>query len=159
MIKTALIAAALATASISAHASEATDLIGRFYADVDNTAKSVGDLDAYYAETFQDHDRNPTAPAELSDKQVILGLFTELRAGFPDGKHVLDIVEDAGEGRAMVYWTFSGTHTGPFYGMPASGNAVSINGVDIFKVSDGQFAEQRHVEELLGMFEQMKPRQ
>jgi predicted ester cyclase len=58
---------------------------------------------------------------------------------------------------AMVYWTFEGTNSGTLFGAPASGNEVSINGVDIFRVADGQFVEQWHVEELMSLFQQIAP--
>jgi predicted ester cyclase len=140
-------------------ANEAVDLIRSLYQAVDARDRST------YAEMiagdFVDHDRPASAPANLADAQVIIGLFDALGTAFPDATHKLDLVEpispDAnGNPRAMVRWTFQGTHTGEFYGIPASGQAVSINGIDIFTARSGKFIEQWHVEELVDLFAQMK---
>ncbi len=110
------------------------------------------------ADGFEDHDRPPAAPVAASDAQVMLNLFSELATGFPDATHTLDLVEPVGSDRAMVRWTFEGNHTGPFFGIPASGNAISINGIDVFTVQDGKFIEQWHVEELDDLFAQIGAR-
>lgn len=145
----------------AALANEAFDMIRTFY-----TAVDAGDAATYapmIAEDFVDHDRPAAAPAQATDAQVILNLFSELAAGFPGAIHTLDLVEpispDAdGNPRAMVRWTFEGQHTGPFFGAPASGNDISINGIDVFSAQNGQFIKQWHVEELIDLFAQIAPR-
>lgn len=152
--------AAFLMAPGAALANEAVDMIRTFY-----TAVDAGDAAIYapmIAEDFVDHDRPAAAPAQATDARVILNLFAELAAGFPGAVHTLDLVEpispDAdGNPRAMVRWTFEGEHTGPFFGAPASGNPVSINGIDVFTARDGQFIEQWHVEELIDLFAQIAP--
>ena len=156
-LATVALAAAL-SAPTPALANEAADLIRTFYAAVDR-----GDRDAYapmIADGFRDNDRPAAAAKGATDGQVILNLFGELSAAFPGAVHTLDLVEpispDAeGNPRAMVRWTFKGTHSGPFFGVPASGNAVSINGIDVFTARDGRFVEQWHVEELADLFAQI----
>ena len=146
---------------IPAAANEAAEMIRVFYAAVDR-----GDRDVYaamIADGFGDNDRPATAPATASDAQVILNLFSELATGFPDAVHTLDLVEpispDAdGNPRAMVRWTFEGDHAGTFFGIPASGNAISITGIDIFTARNGRFVEQWHVEELAQLFTQIDAR-
>ena len=159
-----LVALALVTillAPTTALANEAAKLIRTFYAAVDR-----GDRDAYapmIAEGFEDHDRPAAAPAGATDAQVILNLFDELATAFPGAVHTLDLVEpispDAeGNPRAMVRWTFEGDHEGAFFGVPASGNAVSITGIDVFTARNGRFVEQWHVEELAQLFAQIDAR-
>lgn len=132
----------------------AADLVRMFYAAVDARA-DVGTLEDFFAPDFLDHDRPANAPDGAPDRAVALGLFAELASGFPDGAHRLDILAPVGPDRAMAYWTFTGTHEGPFFGIPASGRPVEINGVDVFRVVDGRFVEQWHVEELMSLFAQI----
>ena len=141
---------------VPAFANEAADMIRTFYTAVD--AKDRTTYEAMIADGFKDHDRPPAAPATATDRQVILNLFSELATGFPDATHAIDLLEPVGGERAMVRWTFEGTHTGPFFGVPASGNAVSINGIDVFTARDGKFVEQWHVEELADLFGQIGAR-
>jgi predicted ester cyclase len=135
----------------------AAALIRKFYETADASVQPASDLGPFFADGFNDHNRPATAPANLTDKQVILNLFQELKTGFPDARHALDIVSDIDENLAMVYWTFSGTQSGPFFGAPASNKRVRINGVDIFRAQDGKFIEQWHVEELMSLFAQIAP--
>lgn len=145
-----------------ASANEAAEMIRDFYAAVDAGQRNV--YQPMIAEDFVDHDRPKNAPETATDAQVILNLFAELESGFPGAIHVLDLVEpispdDEGNPRAMVRWTFEGTHNGPFFGATATGNPVSINGIDIFTARDGQFIEQWHIEELITLFEQIAPKE
>jgi steroid delta-isomerase-like uncharacterized protein len=140
-------------------ANEATDLIQALYQAVDARDRSA--YAGMIAENFVDHDRPASAPSSATDAQAIVGLFDELGTAFPDSTHKLDLVEaisaDAkGNPRAVVRWTFQGTHTGIFFGAPPSGNTVSISGIDIFTAKDGKFVEQWHVEELIDLFAQIR---
>ena len=138
-------------------ANEAVGLIASFYEKVDASTSPTEDLSAFFSDDFVDHNRPAAAPEGAPDRGVALNLFTELKIAFPDGSHTLDMLHAVSPDTAMVYWTFEGTHLGPFFGGTASGNRVSINGIDIFKVRDGQFVEQWHVEELASLFEQISP--
>lgn len=67
---------------------------------------------------------------------------------------IINAVPDAGlevrsqsvgdDGRVTVEWTFTGTHTGDFPGMPASGATFDLPGISIYTLADdGQIAEER----------------
>lgn len=129
--------------------------IARLYADVDDPAKTSADLGSYFSDDFRDYDRHPAAPAFLTDKQAHLGFFDALKAGFSDFRHHLNLVEQTEAGKVVVYWSFEGTHTGAFYGIPASGIRARCNGLDLYTVADGQFTEQRHAEDVAGLMAQI----
>ncbi|MEM7710503.1 MAG: ester cyclase [Pseudomonadota bacterium] len=130
-------------------------MITRFYTDVDDPAKTKADLAGYFTDGFKDLDRHPLAPAFLSDKDAHLGFFDELKGGFSGFSHTLNLVEETGSGKWVVYWTFKGTHSGVFYGAPASGKIAGCNGIDIYTIEDGKFAEQRHAEDVAGLMAQL----
>jgi steroid delta-isomerase-like uncharacterized protein len=49
-----------------------------------------------------------------------------------------------GQGDKLVkHWNFAGTHTGTFFGIPATGKKVSIDGVTLVRMSNGKIAEER----------------
>ena len=49
-----------------------------------------------------------------------------------------------GQGNKLVkHWNFSGTHTGVFFGIPATGKKISIDGVTLVRMQDGKIAEER----------------
>lgn len=154
----AAVAATLATLPASLLANEAADLIRAFYAAVDANDPDPAIYGAMLADGFVDNDRPGIAPPEVADRDVTLALFAELEQAFPDSVHRLDILEPIGADRAVVYWTFEGTQTGPFFGILATGRTISINGVVIFRVEDAKFVEQWHVEELHSLFGQIAPK-
>ena len=45
--------------------------------------------------------------------------------------------------KLVKYWNFKGTHTGVFFGIPATGKTVSIDGTTLVRMSDGKIAEER----------------
>jgi len=49
-----------------------------------------------------------------------------------------------GQGNKLVkYWNFKGTHTGVFFGIPATGKTVSLDGTTLVRMSGGKIAEER----------------
>lgn len=49
-----------------------------------------------------------------------------------------------GEGDKLVkHWNFKGIHSGEFFGIPATGKAVSLDGVTLVKMSGGKIAEEQ----------------
>ena len=130
-------------------------VLRQFYADVDDPKKTKAELADYFVEDFQDFDRSPMAPETLSDKAAHLGFFDALKGGFSDYSHNLNLIEATSEGRVVVYWTFQGLHSGSFFGVPASGRRVRINGIDIYTMMGGRFTEQRHCEDVAGLMSQI----
>ncbi|WP_327304864.1 ester cyclase [Streptomyces sp. NBC_01298] len=55
----------------------------------------------------------------------------------------------------VALFTNSGTHTGPFMGMPATDKAAKWNGVGIYRIHEGKIAEGTFVEDILAMLLQL----
>jgi len=53
------------------------------------------------------------------------------------------------------YWTLQFTHSGPLMGVPPSGKAVTVTGIDMFRVSHGKIVESWAYADALGMLQQM----
>ena len=43
----------------------------------------------------------------------------------------------------VEHWNFKGTHTGDFFGIPATGKNVDIDGVTLVRMKGGKIAEER----------------
>jgi predicted ester cyclase len=65
-----------------------------------------------------------------------------LYAAFPDLKinHDMVVTEEDGQYQ-MVYWSFTGTHLGPMGPIAATGRKVTLQGLDVFRVANGQIQE------------------
>lgn len=80
-----------------------------------------------------------------------LGGFLE---GFPDlHLEVQDTVAD--ERMTAQRILFSGTHTGPFRGLPPTGRRVRFSGIEINRMADGKVAEHWFQLDALTLFEQL----
>jgi steroid delta-isomerase-like uncharacterized protein len=54
------------------------------------------------------------------------------------------IIDVFGQGDKLVkHWNFKGTHTGVFFGIPATGKTVNIDGVTLVRMQNGKIAEER----------------
>jgi steroid delta-isomerase-like uncharacterized protein len=61
-----------------------------------------------------------------------------------------------GQGNKLVkYWNFSGDNTGVFFGMPATGKHVSIDGVTLVRMQNGKIAEERDFLDNLDLMTQL----
>jgi predicted ester cyclase len=61
-------------------------------------------------------------------------------AGFPNG--VATVEDQIAEGdKVLTRWRFEGTNTGPFFGDPPTGRAVSVTGLHLHRIVDGRIVE------------------
>jgi predicted ester cyclase len=125
-----------------------------FYEALDAKPFDREPLEGLFAPSFVDHNRTDGEPG-VSDRDAMIGFLSALPEGFPDAEHRIDLIEPVGEDRVLVYWRFTGTHTGKFLGVPPRGNPVDIAGTDLLRFAGGRIVEQWHVEELMRFFEQM----
>src|SRR5437879_13560144 len=63
-----------------------------------------------------------------------------LHAAFPDGRTTIDDIITEGD-KVVVRGTMTGTHSAEFMGIPATGKAVTISGIDITRFENGLSAE------------------
>lgn len=61
-----------------------------------------------------------------------------------------------GQGNKLVkYWNFKGTHTGLFFGIPATGKTVDIVGTTLVRMDKGKIAEERDFFDSLAFMTQL----
>lgn len=126
----------------------------KFYAAADERPFDSSTVERLLADDFVDNHRPESDPV-LSDKVVIVGLFAALASGFPDGRHEVYLLERVGPDKVLAYWTFTGTNTGSFFGAPATGGEVKIDGTDLLRIRRGKIVEQWHIEQLQKLSQQL----
>lgn len=114
-----------------------------------------GDLDAtvdkYLAEDFVEHEE---IPGMGNTRETARQLFTMMRAAITDFHvDVHDVLQEGDKVVARV--SFVGTHTGEFMGVPASGNPVAINAIDILQFRGDQCVAHWGVMDMAGALQQM----
>lgn len=81
-------------------------------------------------------------------------LFAMVHEAFPD--YTLTIEEIAAEGnRAAVLFTASGTHLGPYLGVPATGKRVSVREINFYEFADPQLIELWPIPDVVGILTQI----
>jgi steroid delta-isomerase-like uncharacterized protein len=113
--------------------------------DAAEAAARTADYIAHAPESIQ--------PAALDHEAWVefLGVFLE---GFPD-LHLEVLDSSADEGMVAQRILFTGTHTGPFRGLPPTGHKVRFSGLEINRMVDGRVAEHWFQLDAVTLFEQL----
>lgn len=83
-------------------------------------------------------------------KDVLRGLF----AAFPDMRWTIDEqLVDAD--KVLTRFTWTGTQEGDFFGVPASGNGVSVWGMVIDRIEGGRIKDTRILMDVFGLMRQI----
>ena len=91
-----------------------------------------------------------TASRSSANRQFWTAFFTAL----PDLTATMEDLVISGD-RVVGRFTYRGTHTSAFMGIPASGNPVEMRSIDIWRVEDGMFVEHWDELNLLEVFQQV----
>ena len=98
---------------------------------------NLGAIDVYLPPEFVDHSPVSGLPG---NREGVRMLFSALWAAFPDLRATIH--DQVAEGdKVVTRKTLSGTHSGPFMGLPPTGNRVSFDIIDILRVEDGKLLE------------------
>jgi predicted ester cyclase len=124
-------------------------VVRRFNDEVWNTG-NLAIIDELFATTWVGHDLPPgLAPGREGLKQMV-GAF---RAAFSDIRATVD--DQIAEGDEVAWrWTFQGTHSGEFMGIPPTGKTITLTGISIDRLAGGKFVERWDSADTLGMMQQ-----
>lgn len=85
-------------------------------------------------------------------RPAIEAVYRNWFTAFPDLMlHWDSCVIDESESRAMFFWTLTGTHRGPFFGIDGSGVEVRTNGAADARFAEGGIQSIRHVFDFTGL--------
>jgi steroid delta-isomerase-like uncharacterized protein len=105
-----------------------------------NQADYRATFDALLAPDCVIHEFLPGLSSSM-DGRAYQQFIAAFRAALPDIRNEIEEVTGTAE-TVVVRWTGRGTHTGePLMNVPASGRAVTANGVYVFHVGDGKLRE------------------
>jgi steroid delta-isomerase-like uncharacterized protein len=106
-------------------------------------------VDRFVAQDYVNHN-TVVADGREANRQFWTAFFT----GLPDLGATLEDLVVAGD-RVVGRFVYRGTHTGNLLGIPASGRAVEMRSIDIWRVADGMFVEHWDELNLLEVFQQV----
>lgn len=120
----------------------------------DLTEDSRGVVHSYHVDVWEgghlDHVASYLGPSFVSHAMpttlppgAVVGpdFLAQFWVGFPDlTSHEEALIAD--QDLVTIRWTITGTHTGTFFGVAPTGNAISVGGMDVLRVEDGKIVEQ-----------------
>ena len=123
-------------------------VVRRFF---DNAASGAGD-DELIAEDIVYH--GPAMLGEVRGREGFKQLLGVFRAAFPGFE--TEVKQLVAEGDVVAAWhTHRGRHSGEFAGVPPTGKAVEVNGLELLRVRVGRIAEFWHMDDFLGLMQQL----
>jgi steroid delta-isomerase-like uncharacterized protein len=106
-------------------------------------------VDRFVAEDYVNHN-DFVADGREANRQFWTAFF----AGLPDVSATMEDLVVSGD-RVVGRFVYRGTHTGALLGIPATGKAVEMRSIDIWRVQDGMFVEHWDELNLMQVFQQI----
>jgi steroid delta-isomerase-like uncharacterized protein len=130
------------------------------------TEKDLGTVRRYYVEVFNEKKESLLDELAVPDYvehnpfpghgQGIAGLRQRvemLQSSFLANFAIEDMISQGD--KVVVRWTNHVVHHGTFFGIPATGKRVTVQGIDIIRMRDGRMAEHWDVVDLLSVLQQL----
>lgn len=83
-----------------------------------------------------------TKPADVKGIDSARAFYANFITGFSNIQFTIKDVFGQGD-KLVKHWNFKGTHTGNFFGIPATGKSVDLDGSTIVLMRDGKIAEEQ----------------
>jgi steroid delta-isomerase-like uncharacterized protein len=90
----------------------------------------------------------PFGPDEM------MGTVRMVTTGFPDNRHEVEEVLAEGDS-VVVRCTLTGTHEGPFMGIPPTGRRIAVTEIHLYRLQGGKAVEHRVGRDDLGALRQL----
>ena len=114
----------------------------------------TGDTSIVNSERFQEDVVVVTAQGDIKGIDATRNYYYNFLTGFSDSDFT--ILEVVGQGNRLVkHWNFKGTHTGNFFGIPASGNKLNLSGTTMVTMKDGKIAKEQDFFDMMSMVNQL----
>ena len=107
-------------------------------------------IDTHFASNYV----NKTVSSTVNGQAEAKEFFGAFLTGFSDIDFVIDEIFGVDD-RIVERWTFKGTHSGEFVGIPATGNKITLKGVSVARIVDGKIAEEIDYMDDLGFLQQL----
>jgi steroid delta-isomerase-like uncharacterized protein len=112
---------------------------------------NVSIADELFTTDYRLHLSGVPAPADTATTKQIVAMFS---SAFPDLCHSVD--EMIAEGDTIAArWTVTGTHTGEFQGIAATGKPIKLSGITVHHMKDGRISETWLVVDNLELMQQI----
>jgi steroid delta-isomerase-like uncharacterized protein len=109
-------------------------------------------LDELLAPDYVNH--TPATPDLPTGPEGVKGVVSMFRSAMPDLRVIVEDMVAEGD-KVAVRYTLEGTHEGELFGVPPTGQRLSIKSISVERVSDGKIREHWRVTDSLDMMQQL----
>jgi len=85
---------------------------------------------------------SPSGTSGVRTREEHAAMIQAVAKGFPDATRRIEELYTSGD-RVISRITFTATHEGEFWGIPATGNRIEFSDISIFRIRDGKIVELR----------------
>lgn len=129
----------------------ALDMVSRYY-----DALNADDPEELGRVVAQDWiDNCATGSGEAQGLEGFLAEYTAIAGGLSDAALAIDEISVA-DGLVTVVGTITGRHTGPLFGVPATGRKVAFGSIAVHRVEDGAIVETWQMADRAGLQAQIE---
>jgi steroid delta-isomerase-like uncharacterized protein len=109
-------------------------------------------VDELLAPDYVNH--SPATPDQPTDPEGIKAVVGMFRGAMPDLRVIIEDMIAEG-GKVVVRYTIEGTHERELFGVPPTGQRLSIKSISVERVSDGKIREHWRITDSLDMMQQL----
>jgi steroid delta-isomerase-like uncharacterized protein len=109
-------------------------------------------VDEVLASNYVNH--TPATPEQPTGPEGVKAVVSMFRSAMPDLRVVVEDMIAEGD-KVAVRYTLEGTHEGELFGVPPTGQRLSIKSITVERVSDGKIREHWRVTDSLDMMQQL----
>ena len=111
-------------------------------------------LDLFNDSNFTKNVVMHASPSDVVGIDSARAYYANYLTGFSDISFTIKDVFGMGN-KLVKHWNFKGTHTGIFFGIPATNKKVDIDGVTLVRMESGKIAEERDFFDNLEFMQQL----
>ena len=114
----------------------------KMYSETWDEIINTGNLELINDTHFTDDITLVMSPENIVGIEGFKDYYSNFVTGFSDVEFTM--VDVFGQGDKIVkHWEFKGTHSGDFFGIPATGRSVDVEGTTLVKMKDGKIAQEQ----------------
>lgn len=114
----------------------------KMYTQVWDNVINKGQINQINSTHFDTNITLVSSPENIVGMEGFKAYYQNFLTGFSNIQFT--IVDIFGQGDKLVkHWNFKGKHTGDFFGIPATGKTVDLNGVTLVKMKNGKIAQEQ----------------
>ncbi len=118
---------------------EGETLVRRWFEELFNEG-DLSTADDILADDVEYHGPPSLSPRDVSGPEDIREYVETYQTAFPDVWYTVEELV-AGEDAVRAHWVATGTHESDLFGIEPTGEAFSVEGLDVFRIEDGEIAE------------------